>query len=124
MQHRSARSDRGFSLVEVLVANVILAVGVLSVAQLFTVAIASNITAARRTEAAILASQKLEELRAMPWGSEQGSGNTDAPGIYARRWSIAPLPGDPVRSVVLQVRVSWNGVDAAHLVTAKTKRAP
>lgn len=123
MRYGGVPSDRGFSLVEVLVANVILAVGVLSVAQLFTLAIASNIAAAHRTEAAILASQKLEELRAMPWGREQESGNSDTAGVYARHWSIEPLSGNP-RSLVLHVRVTWNGLDAAHLVTAKTKRQP
>jgi len=59
-------SERGFSLIEVLIASLVLAVGVVSLAQLFTIAIASNLSARDTTEGTVLAAQKMEELRSLP----------------------------------------------------------
>ena len=59
---------RGFSLIEVMVATAILVVGVVSVAQLLTVGMRSNLTSRAATETMILAQQKIEELRALTWG--------------------------------------------------------
>src|SRR5688572_32398086 len=63
---RSSALDRaeGFSLVESLIACGVLAAGVLSVVQLFALAAAMSVTSRQTTAAAILAAQKLEELRA------------------------------------------------------------
>lgn len=51
-----------------MIATALLATVVVSLAQLFGVAIRSNIGARNTTYAAVLASQKLEELRALTWG--------------------------------------------------------
>ena len=53
----------GFSLLEVLVAIAIISVAVTAGAQLIGMAVAANARARRVTRAAILAAQKLEELR-------------------------------------------------------------
>jgi type II secretory pathway pseudopilin PulG len=58
----------GFSLVEVMVATLLLATAVVSLAELFGVATRSNIDSRFATYAAVLAAQKLEELRALTWG--------------------------------------------------------
>jgi type IV pilus modification protein PilV len=64
----SGRREAGFSLIEVLVASVILAVGVLSLGQLFALATTSNSSAKNTAYASVLAEQKIEELRALAWG--------------------------------------------------------
>jgi prepilin-type N-terminal cleavage/methylation domain-containing protein len=64
----SSRSESGFSLVEVMVATTLLAVGLVSLAQLFAVAAANNTNAHNSTFAAVLAEQKMEQLRALAWG--------------------------------------------------------
>jgi prepilin-type N-terminal cleavage/methylation domain-containing protein len=71
---------RGLSLIEVLVATAILTVCLVSLAPLFTLATTSNTAAAYTTEAAVLAEQKLEELRALPWTVDlAGAGLTLSP---------------------------------------------
>ena len=64
----SRRREQGFSLIEVLVASLILTVGVLALAQLFAVSTTSNLAAKSTTYAAVLADQKMEELRSLTWG--------------------------------------------------------
>ncbi len=64
----STKSESGFSLVEVMVATALLAVGLVSLAQLFAVAAQNNINARNSTFASVLAEQKMEQLRALAWG--------------------------------------------------------
>ena len=69
-QHR----QRGFSLVEVLFALVVLSVAVSGLAHLFTVAAYTNARARATTYAAVLAQQKMEQLRGLAYGFEPGGG--------------------------------------------------
>src|SRR5262245_55177549 len=65
----NARSDEsGFSLPEVMVATVLLATAIVSVAQLFVLATRSNLAAQRQTFTATLAQEKMEQLRGLAWG--------------------------------------------------------
>ncbi len=122
--------ERGFSLLEALIASVILVVALVSLAHLFGLAIRSNIAARSTTTATVLAQQKLEELRGLTWtGLRQSPANAlqeNAPGfvdyvdqfgetreggadppagaIYTRRWAIDPLPAG-ADTMVIQVRV-------------------
>jgi Tfp pilus assembly protein PilV len=57
--------EDGFSLVETLVATVLLFVSVATLAQLFAIAARSNVASRHVTYATVLAGQKLEELRAL-----------------------------------------------------------
>lgn len=61
-------SERGFSLVETLVATGILATVAMGVAQLFAVSINSNVAAKSQTSTAALAGEKMEQLRSLTWG--------------------------------------------------------
>lgn len=68
---RSRFSERGFSLIEVLVSMGLLTVAALSVAQLFAVATDANLNAKGQTSTAVLAVQKMEQLRGLTWGHDQ-----------------------------------------------------
>jgi len=68
------RPQRGFSLVEVLFALVVLSVAVSGLAHLFTVAAYTNARARATTYAAVLAQQKMEQLRGLAFGFEPGGG--------------------------------------------------
>jgi prepilin-type N-terminal cleavage/methylation domain-containing protein len=61
-------SESGFSLVEVLAATVILTVALMSLAQLFAISTRANFTARTNSFAALLAQQKMEQLRGLTWG--------------------------------------------------------
>ena len=61
---RSGKNRDGFSLIEVMIAIVILTVGLLSLAQMMVVATNANALAGRMTASAALAKQQLELLKA------------------------------------------------------------
>jgi hypothetical protein len=67
-QRDTPSTDRGSTLLEALVATLILTTGLLSMADLIRIATASNRLARSSTLAEILADQKMEQLRALTWG--------------------------------------------------------
>jgi type II secretory pathway pseudopilin PulG len=64
----NSRSEAGFTLIEVCVATGILIAAVVALAQMFAVATKTNTSARQTTYAAVLADQKIEELRGLTWG--------------------------------------------------------
>lgn len=119
---------------EVLVATGVVVVGAAAVLQLFTIAAHATIDARDATYAAVLAAQKIEELRAAPFPTPaaateylnargaQVEGLADA--LYERRWEVAPLPSQPAETMVPTVRVWRRGVAhrAVQLTTVRTRR--
>ena len=124
--------DRGFSLLEALVATSIVAVGVAALAQLSGLALYANVQARQTSIAPVLAQQKIEELFAeaavggltrSPAGTLEsdvqgfcdfldrtgqtlGAGAAPPAGAaYVRRWSVDPLPASPHHTSILQVLV-------------------
>jgi prepilin-type N-terminal cleavage/methylation domain-containing protein len=74
----SSSSESGFSLVEVMMAAALLGAALISLGQLFAMSTQSNLSARSTTYAAVLAEQKLEELRGLTWGFDaQGLPVTD-----------------------------------------------
>jgi type II secretory pathway pseudopilin PulG len=72
-------SDRGFTLLEVLVATTLLFVAVAALAGLSVMATQANAHAKTTTFTALLAARKIEELRALPWGYDAlGNPRSDA----------------------------------------------
>jgi Tfp pilus assembly protein PilV len=132
--------EEGFSLIEALVASMLVIVALASLAQLFVVAMNANQRARSRTLATILAHEKLEELMAIDGdvasgsdfmdarGFRMGSGADPPPGtLYVRQWTAIPLPAESAASV-LQVWVtrlhSVSGADAVRVVSVKPTRIP
>jgi prepilin-type N-terminal cleavage/methylation domain-containing protein len=128
-RQRRVAPESGFSLVEVLVAVGLLATALATLGQTFGIAVAGNASARHGTFAAVLAQQKIEQLRTAaagglapsPPGSLAGDvagyvdfidrfgatlgGGTAPPGtVYVRRWSIEPL-AERANTIVLQVVV-------------------
>jgi hypothetical protein len=72
----------GSSLVEVLIAALIMVTGVVTMVRLIAIAVERNVDARSRTMATILATQKIEQLRALVWtidpsGAEVEDTSTD-----------------------------------------------
>jgi prepilin-type N-terminal cleavage/methylation domain-containing protein len=107
---RNPTEDRGFSLIETLIACALLATALLSIGHLSTAAIVLLMDSRGRTEATLLALSKIEELRssaAPAAGADtvdaagQPAG-TDAPRVFDRRWSVAPVsPGASILTVIV-----------------------
>ena len=126
----------GFTLVEVLVATTVLAVGLLAGARVFGAATAANAAARTVTRATVLAVETREQLRALsiddpalapsPPGaldtSVSGYSDTAEPD-YIRRWAITPLPAYPGESVALEVLVvRERSPGEARFVSIKTRK--
>lgn len=62
------RNSAGFSLPEVMVSTFLLSTALVSLAQLFAMSTAANLSARTTTFAAVLAQQKMEQLRGLTWG--------------------------------------------------------
>lgn len=98
------RGERGFSLVEVMIAMVLFAITSMGITTLMVTMIGSNDYAKRFTEAVQLGEDKLEELKnecclVIAPGADQV-------GKYARSWHF--LDDDPVSGMMqVVVTVSW-----------------
>ena len=119
---RRARAAGGFTLVEVMIAFGILAVGVLGLAFLQIKAIGFGRSGRHTSQAALIARSEIEELERKPWASIAPTGGwtagvarnstvqapdgTVAEQAYSVSWRIADLIADRVRSI--DVRVSWD----------------
>jgi prepilin-type N-terminal cleavage/methylation domain-containing protein len=87
------KSD-GFTLIEILVALIILSVSLLALAGLMVTTTKNNSFGGHMTEAATFAQDKLEELRAIRWENISEGGSTDQKGgstgiNYTRNWNVA-----------------------------------
>lgn len=105
-------NKKGFSLIEVLIALVILSIAFLGIAGLMIQTTNNNSFGCHMTEAATFAQDQLENLRVFPWanvvtGNDARQGST---GInYARSWivvsNVAP-PNDTIKEIT--ITISWN----------------
>ena len=99
---RDVVNDRGFTLVESLIACALLATALLSIGHLSATAIERISDARARTLATMLAVAKLEELRTAraPVAGRDAvdslgqSAQPDTPRRFDRRWSVAPVSPD------------------------------
>lgn len=136
--------QRGFSLVETLIATTLLAIALVALAQFVSAAAASGTVARVRAVSTNIATQKLEEIRALPWssvsampansieyldaGGRRSCGDAATPcgeATYVRRWSATPAP---FSSGVLIIEITAGAIGKAHgsttLVTARARLTP
>lgn len=120
--------ERGFSLIEVLFAASIVAIGLLAVMSMFPTGYGDVVTSGGQSKATAYAEQKLEELKNQPF-TPSGSGNDSFESAeYARTWTITQVPGTPApnRLARIVVRVNWSGRGPGtrpQTVTLETMRA-
>lgn len=104
------KNMKGFTLLEVMIALVILAVGLLGLASLQIMAIKGNSYGQQMTVASTMAQNQLEQLRRATGGLTNGNDAvTDQNGItYTRSWTVTPNSPQSGASTVL-VTISWTG---------------
>jgi prepilin-type N-terminal cleavage/methylation domain-containing protein len=93
------RGSRAFTLVEVAVATVVLAVGVLAALASARAAQRLATLGERVARAAEVASSRFERLR--PAGCAGAGGGTASHGSTAETWSVATGPGGVIADVVV-----------------------
>jgi len=106
-------NKKGFSLIEVLVALVILSIAILATAGLMVTTTKNNSFGNNMTEAATLAQDKIEELLVTDWGGITNNNDVvqvqGSQGIsFNRNWNVA----DAGLLKTITVTVHWNdGID-------------
>lgn len=104
---RRHSSESGFTLVEALVAMLVLSVGITAVANLMIVGASSNAVGNASTASAALASREMERLKAVEYNTLALGGDLEAdqagfsrldavPGVghVNTRWLVQPVAGD------------------------------
>jgi type IV pilus assembly protein PilV len=104
------KKSKGFSLIEVLIALVILAIALLALAGLMVQSTNSNSWGSHLTEASTFAQDKLEELRMTTWANLVLEPFTDvrtgATGTnYTRTWTVTTNGTGNLRTV--SINISW-----------------
>ncbi|KPJ92546.1 MAG: hypothetical protein AMS18_07210 [Gemmatimonas sp. SG8_17] len=93
-------SDAGFTIVEVLIAMIILSVGLLGMLGATASVVRTLGEADREVAAAFYSNERLEQLNAL--GCDQVSnGSETRQGMYALNWTVDGAANSPVRHVVL-----------------------
>jgi len=122
------RSEQsGFTLIEVMVAMLLTALTVIGVLGLYRVESRASSFSRRETEAAVLAQDKLEELRTQAAPSGPVTATVDNPtdqftgtSIFTRTYTIDPTSDPAVFKIT--VTVSWNEDGVPRTVTVWGQR--
>ncbi len=113
MRHRTLISnDRAFTLVEVLVAIIILMVGLLGMLQVINLAIATNMQNDFRNQAVLIAEEQMAQKKSLPFSnitaSTQRSLNVQAPMRNATvNYSVTYRVDNVGNSKKIDVGVRW-----------------
>lgn len=106
MRHNAALSTRAFSLVEVMVAMVLLMIGVLAVVSQWPVGARMGIMSEWQTEASTIAERTLEMLDAGPYPPIPG---TATEGRFQISWTVGRGPIVNTSTAEVTVRWTWQG---------------
>lgn len=109
---RASHSDSGFSLVEVMVAILILSVALAGLTRGLTTALSSSKESERQTIAAQFAAGQIETLRAeghLVDGVTEGDCGEDLP-LYSWKQTVSPANLDGLHEVVVEVANSGQPV--------------
>ena len=109
------KDQRGFSLIEVLIAMTIFAIGVLALAQMQITAIRGNAFSSTTTDGTTLAQDRMERLMRLSYDhGDLGAGNHGpvTQGLYNVSWNVtnnSPVPNTKTVNVsVTWTANSWN----------------
>jgi type IV pilus assembly protein PilV len=119
--------NKGFTLIEVLVASVILTISMLGILQAITFSMQENLNNFSRNESVRIAEQRMNELRNLSFASLATGSSTVTRSFkkfnknFNVAWTVTSLTAN---SVAIQVVVSWTirGKTNSHSVTSIISR--
>jgi len=111
-------NSSGFTLIEIMIAMFVLAVGLLGAAGVATTVINGNALSKKITTATTLAQDKMEELKGTDYASIATDSDTQE-SIYTRTWTVtSDSPAADIKTIEVKVEFQWKGT--THNVTLKT----
>jgi type IV pilus assembly protein PilV len=119
-------SRKGFTLAEVLIGLVILAVGILAIAAMQITSIKSGYFSSHVTQATIFAQDKLEYLRNLSYkDSDLSSGQHNEgilPGtVFSRQYNIVEDAGNSMKTITVTVQWTDRGNHSISFSTIRSK---
>lgn len=127
-----ARPDGGFTLVEVLVAMTVLAVGLVSITTVTSSSLDVSVRTSRRTNAVDIATQAIEATRAIPYDRITPASTTTTSTVQIKGttytlsqgivWAASGTNTQAYKQAVANVR--WSDHDGVHDVSQTTKIYP
>ncbi len=115
----NSMNTKGFSLIELLIAMLILFIGLIAVASMVSTAILGNANAKWSTIATTCAEEKIEELRSRGYTNIPVGSESDAcpnPG-FSRSWTVSVRNDISPGLKEINVTVTWQNNRQVNLVT-------
>ncbi len=106
--YKKLKEDRGFTLLEVIIAISILTFGILAVGAMQGAALRGNNFAYGRTSASTLAQDALEELMAQPYANMVSGSRTQD--NYTVNWTVTPIGAGTAEYKTITVTVTYLGL--------------
>jgi type IV pilus assembly protein PilV len=119
-------SRKGFTLAEVLIGLVILAVGILALATMQMTSIKSGYFSSHLTQATIFAQDKLEVLKNLSYKDSDLSSGQHNEGIlpdtvFSRQYNIAEDAGNSTKTIIITVQWTDRGNHSISFSTIRSK---
>ncbi|WP_425484426.1 type IV pilus modification PilV family protein [Desulfoluna butyratoxydans] len=127
MEMNRNAQEEGMTLIEVMVASVILLVGILGIAALQIHAMRANAQAFDMTEGAVAIGDRIERVLAETWTDKVTGGDlaegthTSTDGSYTVTWTVVDATDG--RSKTVNLTVSWGSGDDSHSISQVMVRA-
>jgi prepilin-type N-terminal cleavage/methylation domain-containing protein len=122
-------SDRGASLIELMIALVVLSLGILAIAQLFPAGTRGQVQDRMTTAGSYYAQEKLEDLNRLSWSDPALTSGKHPPGLATEslgptgKWrrfynvTVLPAPLDNLKKIVVTVKWDFMGTRTVQAMT-------
>lgn len=105
--NRPANCQRGFTLIEVVIALTVFSIGLLAASMMQSASIKGNRSSASVSQSSNWAAGKMEEILSTPYASIVNNTATSPDGMYTMTWTVAnntPV----VNTMTVVITVTWN----------------